>query len=303
MPKIVTAGIPVRISVSALGYEGEHLSYGVMHSALGDGDSYDGKPDGSFEHTYAFPGTYVVTVAYRSNPYAELPDFKGRAIVTVSAPGVTISRIRADGSVELKNAAKTEADISGWTLGDPDGTGSFRMPEGTIILGGKTIVISSDLTGFAGTIAELDLTLPSRAVVATYDNTEKKVLAATVSAPLAAAIPPGAINANTVNHIEPEPEIVQTKRHSIVPFTVGLAGVVGSAVLVARKMKLIEKGENNGKSEKEFPLSGIRIVERMTIFHWVRRPLLFLHARRSGSCMIQAARHASGMIRSGMFPE
>lgn len=160
VPKITTeiimkssgiAGIPFLISSNILGYSKEPLSYGRAFWNFGDGSSRDKTlPEENFHHTYKYPGEYVVTLSYYENVYTKEPRASDRFIVSVFAPSIVISSIgdTNDPYVELENKSDREVDLSSWVL--RGSLHSFTLPEGTILLPKKKIILSPEITSFDG---------------------------------------------------------------------------------------------------------------------------------------------------------
>jgi hypothetical protein len=198
VPATAVTGIPVTISVKVYGTSDELRSVGVTHFALGDGTAHDGRAVESFQYLYPYPGTYVIMLEYRGNPYTKEPEVSSRATIVVSDPVVTISRVTIDGSIELSNPDDSEADLSGWLLAPKDtpfSLSSFHIPSGTILLPGKKILLSHGMTGFSAADAtNAALFLPAG------------VLASTPPAPaqlVVPVVPPSAPEIEAVNYLAP----------------------------------------------------------------------------------------------------
>jgi hypothetical protein len=148
-------GIPVALQAKAYGTEGEQLFFGKYFWNFGDGDSKEiNLSDSSqpFSHTYAYPGDYVITLDYYSNPYQISPDASEEFDVKIIPADIVISKVggQNDFFVELANNTDYDADISGWILQSNQKT--FALPIDTILGSEKTITISPKFTDF--TIAD-----------------------------------------------------------------------------------------------------------------------------------------------------
>ncbi len=280
-PKTGMAGISVNISSKVLGFQGEQCGYGVAHIAFGDGTEHDGIPGEVVQHIYQFPGAYVVRLEYRSYSYERSPDVVVRQTISVAAPAVRISRVTSEGSIELANPAKTEADLSGWTLGTIDGSVSFRLPAGTIILAGKKILLAKGVTGIPLGVPTLGLMLPSGAVAATYGDAPDTLLAETPSKPkkvvaasaarISAGIPLTATALAAGSPSELAAPIAKTshKKHSALPLAIGAAGIIAAAGLLSIKFGVFGKmraedllPENSlAPEEPQTAPESIRIIE------------------------------------------
>lgn len=257
LPKASVSGLSVPISIRVLDGDGLIRPYGVTHVAFGDGEAREGRPMESFTHTYAYPGTYIVSVEYRANQYQADPDVVSRATIEVTAPAVDVSQPDRDGSIKLSNTGKTEADISGWILrADTPPTVFFRLPAGTIILPGKTITLPQRITGLspaqsdtiglflpsgvsAGGYAKNDAVLPT---ILPHAASSVGLKSAPIVRTLAAAAMPLPLEKETPRAVPPIKE-EYSRRRSAVPFVVGLLGVIIGAVIALYKLKVIAKKE------------------------------------------------------------
>jgi hypothetical protein len=165
-PSSLLAGVSFQIKVSATLPEGAPAQGGVFHIAFGDGTEAFVTTVTTIEHTYAYPGTYVVTLQYRTNVYAAeaLSDATARVILEVPAPQVAISHA-VDGAVTLKNNGAKEVDLSRWSVRSAGGSKDFRIPEGTILLSRKAITIP--LSEIPASTADLTLLLPNGSLTST----------------------------------------------------------------------------------------------------------------------------------------
>ena len=269
IPKYGVAGIPVTISDKVYGYSDELRTYGGTHFALGDGSAHDGQAMESFQHAYAYPGTYVVTFEYREDPYyPHDADVTARAVIVVEAPGVAISNIASDGSVTLSNTGDREADVSGWLvapLGDAYAKDTFHIPEGTVILTGKT------MTGIALAADEKPvLLLPSGALAglaASIDTTNGStpiLLAANKSVLHPAAKPsvkktPAVSSIATYSEQAAAPNDAQVAvaeasnagGFPIAPFALGLLGLLGAGLIAVYKFRRAAKNSPQTETENE----------------------------------------------------
>lgn len=146
-PKTVVASAGAKFSMKALDYDRTTLYRGEFHWNMGDGVtrvfSHDINYDGEgFSYTYEYPGTYEVVVEYYRTKFSDNPpDLVKTFSIQVFDPTVTISSVRADGSVELKNTSSRIIDLSGWRLADATGH-SFTLPKGTRILASAQFFVS-----------------------------------------------------------------------------------------------------------------------------------------------------------------
>ncbi len=170
-PTRAVAGSPVRFSAQALDFDRTKLRKGKYIFNMGDGTvrtfskDWNGKSVGFFYHAYDHPGTYQISIKYYMTVFEDLPpEVEDTWTIEVLAPSISISRIMNDGSVEMKNMSTGAVDISKWVLSDNSGR-KFEIPDGSVILGGKTVVFDSSTTHFvAGGI--ISLSTPTAAHVA-----------------------------------------------------------------------------------------------------------------------------------------
>lgn len=139
--------------------------------SFGDGSSGSGT---RVTKTYRYAGTYVVSAI------ASDGDASARAavVVTVSAAHLAVAAISADG-ITLSNDGNARLDISGWHLSAE--YGSFRFPDGTVLLPEATVLIPWSITNLpvalAATLSYPDGTIaaryPASAPTAPPESTEK----------------------------------------------------------------------------------------------------------------------------------
>lgn len=140
VPMTVFSRIPFSFKNKTTGYASEPLGYGMWIWSFGDGVLREEKTPTSFMYSYEYPGTYVVTLSYKTNQYLPEPDATDRVIITVLAPDITISSLLPDGGVILKNTSTKEIDLSGWKIAR--GNTQFVFPSSTIFLPSKELIIS-----------------------------------------------------------------------------------------------------------------------------------------------------------------
>lgn len=99
---------------------------------FGDAATADSK---SPEHSYAYPGTYVVIV----ESYYDKKEVTARHEINILSAAVTLVR-NLNGDVTVKNENSHEIDLDGMKL---VGQSVFEFPEYTILMPGKSLVISN----------------------------------------------------------------------------------------------------------------------------------------------------------------
>ena len=146
-------GLPVAFQANSFGINGEKLYFGKYFWNFGDGDSKemtltDPEP---FNHTYYYPGDYVVSLDYYQNAYGGdiVPDATSQIDVKIIPADISISNIGDDKDffVEIANNTDYGADISGWIL--QSAQKSFVFPRDTIILSKQKMTISPKITNFS----------------------------------------------------------------------------------------------------------------------------------------------------------
>lgn len=113
--------------------------------AFGDGSKEVGR---EVEHKYAAPGEYLVVVraqdgySYGSESFTVIVDD-----ARVSVRGVT------DQGILLHNGNSRIVDLSRWVLAS--GKETYRLPEGTALLPGRSVLFPATVTGLGTSIPEL----------------------------------------------------------------------------------------------------------------------------------------------------
>ena len=151
-------GLPLTFNAITLGLNGEQLHSGKYFWNFSDGDSKEIEVlrSGQFTHTYFYPGDYVVSLYYFSNPYiySNIPDASNQINIKIIKADISISRVgdEKDFFVELSNNTDFNVDISNWFL--ISDRKSFTIPLNTILAAKKKMIISSKITNFS--IADQD---------------------------------------------------------------------------------------------------------------------------------------------------
>lgn len=274
-----TTGIPFSIGAIVHGSEGELRTYGLFRYALGDGTIHESRTPEKFEHTYAFPGTYVLTFMYSGNYYQKEPDQVTRTTIEVVSSVVTVSSVRFDGSVELSNTGSIDTDLSDWRIESmPESVAPvlFQIPTGTMILAGKSIVFPGTIFGGQTHYGEhLRLLLPSGTPLTADLPVVLGVASPIQDAPIFVSAP---------EEKKLEPPVVKTEptetnltgnalgamqggaeeKKSVLPFVLALGGLVGGAVISLIKLKVFEKRTSVGEipvTEAKVIADSIRIIE------------------------------------------
>jgi hypothetical protein len=285
-PISATTGLPIKISATVYGMAKEYRQAGIFHFALGDGTEMETRTPPVFEHTYMYPGQYVLLFEYRTTAYMTEPEVTYRQVIEVSAPSVIISAIKSDGAIEIKNTADADADISNWWI--EHGTARARMPKGTVILSGKSVVMnmgaSAETSNTLLASAEpARILLPSGAVVSEYGMPltsapisnvvtvastayvppQTSVAKVSGSSQVLASATPLMLSANAVDSI-PNTEIPKSSKKSIGIFIIGLVGIITASFLALRRasiQKPADGGDIHLSSQTAELADSIRIIE------------------------------------------
>jgi hypothetical protein len=208
---------------------------------FGNGEVMESKNGDSVNYSYQYPGGYMITVNYFKDETSK--PIKATAKIKAEDNPISIARVLEDGSIELKNEATHQEDISGWILKNNDIT--FNIPPETIFLPKSKIVFSSKLTKFNSGLTKFDLLYPAGSLADSFDNVEEKpelksepVLASIVK-PLASVEPK---NEPQIEQIKQTEQSVQVKgvelaasvqnavpenqSEPILPWVLGLGGII-----------------------------------------------------------------------------
>lgn len=163
VPKIINSNIKAKIISSNLAFTGEPLEIdsiilGLYNETLTRGKIYWSFGDGAsliqsnkFEkisHIYDYPGEYILYLDYYPSILSSEPEAFQKMTIKVIPTTVVISKIgdAKDFFIELTNNASSEMNVSAWTL---RANGKiFTLPEHTIILPKKHIILSPKITNF-----------------------------------------------------------------------------------------------------------------------------------------------------------
>mgnify|MGYP001293423700 CR=1 FL=1 len=149
-PKIVVAGVPFAFSSLTTTNRGQTYMVGNFSWNLGDGMTLSAKDVGPFEYVYEYPGEYALALSYFDNSFSIIPSATDKINIKVVPSEITITGVGTFDNpfVELENKSNYDILLSNWTV--TAGSRSFVIPEGTILLSGKSIKLSPRITGFTG---------------------------------------------------------------------------------------------------------------------------------------------------------
>lgn len=276
LPERAVTGIPVKISVRAYESGDTVRILGVSHVALGDGSAYTGKALDTFTHVYTYPGAYVVTFEYRGNPYSPDPDLIAHKTIQVSEPAVSIARVTTKGAIELVNTGGREADMSGWIiapLGDAFAADTFTFPSGTIVLGGKKILLSPKVTGLLPARAQAAVLLLPSGEQGTPLREDFVPLRLTQNTPESSAPEPLVRDIQVTAPLEESvsalslvehPKVLSVKEKGLplFPFTLGVVAVLIAAGMKLWKFEMFKRNASSTVDQAELSnKEEIRILE------------------------------------------
>ena len=134
------AGVSVEFRGKAYGLNNEPLNSARFLWNFGDGVSKDGQ---NIEHSYSYPGKYIVVLDVISGEYSASDTFT----MDVLPNGIYISEIMPgpDSFVELTNKLEKEIDISRWQI--RAGGKIFSLPKNTFISAKSSLAFSAATMG------------------------------------------------------------------------------------------------------------------------------------------------------------
>lgn len=148
--------VPLHLSAQAQMKSGTADPSATITWSFGDGSAAEGT---AVDKTYRYPGTYLVEAAATDGSTVGY----ATAVVVVGTAQVRIMSVSGDG-VTLANDAAAGLDLSDWRLSA--GSGSFRFPNGTVILPGSSVLFPNTITdlpvAFDATLAYPDGALAAR---------------------------------------------------------------------------------------------------------------------------------------------
>ncbi len=267
--------LAVPVAARALGYWGELRTYGSLRYVFGDGGERTVTPLEAVEHTYMYPGSYVVSVEYRENPYTQKPSASTRATIEIAEPQIAIARVGQDGTIALANEGMAEFDLSGWSLATT--ATAFRIPSGTVLLAGKTLLLPANVTGLVpADHGALSLLYPSGAPWMSYAREPETAVAETqIPRTLPADAPPASVAvasgaglaASAIGAgMEPSHTAVSSgKKRSMLPFLLALVAVVGIGAYLLRNFDFIDRPDDahdaSDTKPESAPAPEVRITE------------------------------------------
>lgn len=142
--------------------------YGVFNISYGDGVTETLDRDGVISHAWEYPGSYTVSIEYRTSELLEKPLAEKEFVVTV-LPHDLVIESDDFGHAIIKNNTSKDIDISGWILS----LDSFDvvLPRNTIVVSDDQIAISQQVAPvFSKALLSSDTGVLIAQNVPTFDN-------------------------------------------------------------------------------------------------------------------------------------
>jgi hypothetical protein len=137
---------------------------------FGNGEVIEKNDGDQFSYNYQFPGAYMITLIYFADEKSK--PVKTTAKIKVDENPINISEILSDGSVEIRNKATHQMDLSGWTL-EAGGT-RFTLPPETVMIASGHIVLPAKITKFMPASKDVELFYPSGISAFKFGATSEK---------------------------------------------------------------------------------------------------------------------------------
>ncbi|MDD3662388.1 MAG: hypothetical protein PHT84_00805, partial [Candidatus Pacebacteria bacterium] len=165
---VVFAGLPFVVDSFVSTNKGEIFKVGVFRWNFGDGTFKESRISEKFEHTYFYPGDYVLVLDFSERASLEA-DSSDRVTVRVVSNGIIISSVGdyRDSFVEIENKSNYEMVLSDWII--TAGLRHFRVPKGTVLMAKNKIKFSPKVTGFLGEdLKKITITDPRGQIITTF---------------------------------------------------------------------------------------------------------------------------------------
>jgi hypothetical protein len=189
IPDRVVAGETVTFKPELYGNYGDKLFQSKLIWSFGNGATREDSYVREFEHTYMYPGSYVIVLEVHNGFIKPEPDHMYRQTIQVLAANVGLSVYES--SVGIKNKSVYELDLDGWSLVFKDKT--FEIPKNTIVLPGKEIILPGNI--LSGDLSSVRLKNESGTVISSFQEKipekvvqKKRVIAPAQTAPASAPV-------------------------------------------------------------------------------------------------------------------
>jgi hypothetical protein len=292
VPADSLTGIEIPISVKVTGWSGEYRGYGAFHYSFGDGTDASFKNPEPTNHIYEFPGTYIVSFDYRSNPYSKNPEVTTESTVEIVDSPIRITTDDERGLVSIANDSTSEVALSRWNLEQEMQSGKtivYVFPEGMNILSKKVVRLSQKVTHFDfSQNYSIHLVLPTGILTAeSIDSNQSSSpqinMIYEVSSPVPRYTPPvvqeipnvrqdtppqNNLSANAIGSVEDRPDVLKNEStRSLIPYLLALLGIIVGAIIVFKTSgvfsikKNLDDGKENADSDTKTIADAIRIID------------------------------------------
>ncbi len=144
-PSVIFYDASATLSLKVTMPNGTPADHGWVYWNFGDGESYTAVNTDPAIHIFAYSGKYVVQANYYENYYDRIPTASHKIAVSVVAPKIELSDNGL--TISMKNAGKSEMDISEWKIQEGSALHSFIFPLNTYLLAGSTIILEKKKIG------------------------------------------------------------------------------------------------------------------------------------------------------------
>ena len=171
----VVVGADTLFEGESLGLKMQPLDNARYTWNFGNGETKEGQ---NVLYYYGNPGEYVVTLSISSGQYSA----SDRIIVNAYPAELAVSKVQED-FVEIHNKSNRELNLSWWQL-EAEGK-RFMVPKDTIILSGKKLIFSSDVTGLNTHTNDASLLYPNGVEAVSFEQIkipQKTVATKTITA-------------------------------------------------------------------------------------------------------------------------
>lgn len=140
-PSIIVVNNPVTIKAVLYGSSGEMIDRGEFTWNFGDGTSAIVNHLVPIDHTYFYPGNYVVSISYRYSSYSPIIFLNKLNITVIESPFELVDLYSQPVSaVGIKNNRDAEYDIGSYMI--RTGNSVITLPKNTFVSGGDQVYIT-----------------------------------------------------------------------------------------------------------------------------------------------------------------
>ncbi|MBP7832047.1 MAG: lamin tail domain-containing protein [Candidatus Pacebacteria bacterium] len=144
-PSVIFFDASATLSLKVTMPNGTPADHGWVYWNFGDGESYTAVNTDPAIHIFAYSGKYVVQANYYENYYDRIPTASHKIAVSVAAPKIELSDNGL--TISMKNAGKSEMDISEWKIQEGSALNAFTFPINTYLLAGSTVILEKKKIG------------------------------------------------------------------------------------------------------------------------------------------------------------